>query len=441
MIIWLYHYLIGYLVVKIHGTSRERFLNMCAHHNINIWKLHAFDELYFFHISRTDFKKLRPFIRKTKIKLHIVERHGLPFVLHRYRKRKLFLAGIFIWMSTLILMSQFIWHIDINGNQFYTDESIITFLNENEIQITMKASEVDCDTIVSLLRAEFDYITWASAHIDGSELIIAIQENDQLDITDIVVSNNVWIESLLTSGTLDTENELGQDADAGAELGIDIIAAENGTISSIVTRSGTPLVHVGDSVEAGDILVSGCIELMNDSDEIIRYNYVESDADISILTEYNYTDTVELNYLEKIYTGESTQNIFLILGDYYITGVRFQTFDSQYDITTTETSYVSQQQNTWNIAIGNRKYEEYEWIESVYTESEVQVILSEAFELYCEELLQKKVEIISNSVNIYINEKNAVAKGTLEVIVANDSFATTEIRTPIDDTAQEGTIE
>ena len=49
---------------------------------------------------------------------------------------------------------------------------------------------------------------------------------------------------------------------------------------SIVTRSGVPLVKVGDQFKKGDILVSGTLEIKNDAQETIGYEYTSADADL-----------------------------------------------------------------------------------------------------------------------------------------------------------------
>lgn len=48
----------------------------------------------------------------------------------------------------------------------------------------------------------------------------------------------------------------------------------------MVTRQGTPLVRAGDEIKKGQELVSGIVDITDDSQEVIRYAYVQADADI-----------------------------------------------------------------------------------------------------------------------------------------------------------------
>ena len=129
-------------------------------------------------ISIPGFRKLKPIIRKTGTKVSIVERFGLPFFLHKYRKRKMFFAGALLFAALIFLMSRYIWNIDIKGNLTYTDETLLKFLKTREVENGMRVSEVDCARIVKDIRKEYDDIIWVSASIQGTRLIIQVKENE-----------------------------------------------------------------------------------------------------------------------------------------------------------------------------------------------------------------------------------------------------------------------
>ena len=76
----------------------------------------------------------------------------------------------------------------------------------------------------------------------------------------------------------------------------DLIAEKDATIVEIVTRKGVPQVHAGDTVKAGDLLVSGRVEVLNDAKEVIGYQYQTSDADIYGATVLEYEDQLETVY-------------------------------------------------------------------------------------------------------------------------------------------------
>ena len=98
----------GFLLVRLSGYSPERFLNLCSNHNILIWDLKNRDGCYEFHISIAGYRRLKPLLKKTKTRVTIKKRIGFPFFLYRYRKRKVFFAGIVLCIAFLLYLTTFI---------------------------------------------------------------------------------------------------------------------------------------------------------------------------------------------------------------------------------------------------------------------------------------------------------------------------------------------
>ena len=86
----------GYIRIRVSGTSCDRFFNLCAFHRIRLWDLLPSGEGYEVFLLKKDFFALRPILRKCHVRLRIVRRCGLPFILFRFRRRKLFPAGVLV---------------------------------------------------------------------------------------------------------------------------------------------------------------------------------------------------------------------------------------------------------------------------------------------------------------------------------------------------------
>lgn len=279
----------GFLLVRLQGYAPERFLNLCSNHNILIWNLVHTKGSYEFNISIAGYRSLTPLLKKTKTKVHIKKRIGLPFFLYRYRKRKIFFVGILFCVGFLVYLSQFIWMIDINGNSAVTDNTILGFLKNQHSYFGNRLSRIDCETLEESLRSEFDEIIWASVQLNGTKMTIDLQEN------------------LVTSqGKNDIQGEY------------DIVADKDAQIDSIVTRAGTPQVKAGVLVKKGDILVSGRLDILNDSNEISAYEYVTSDADILGKTSYRFEEKIKMQETQKIKTGESQKKYAIEIFGHYI---------------------------------------------------------------------------------------------------------------------------
>lgn len=400
MLIRLMKFVNGYVKISVYGYSPERFLNLCSNHRILIWDLKNCGNAYEMYISVKGFRRLLPIVRKTKTRVHILKRCGMPFLLYRYRKRKMFFAGVVCCSLLIYLFSLFIWDIQFEGNSVRTSEVLMTFLEKQNLCHGMPKKDVDCEKIESLIRNEFDDIIWTSVEMKGTRLIIYVQESLKID------------------GNGETDSD----------VPTDLCASHSGTIERIITRAGTPLVSVGDEVSKGAVLVTGRMEIIGDNEEVMNYQYCTSDADVYIRTRYSYADTFSMNYTDKQYIGK-------VQNSYYV-----KTFSRKWKL-------------DWNKASENREYEEvadekqlhlwnnfylpfywgtvtkkyYETVEKTYTREEAAAVASKKLEQFCEDLEKKGVQIIENNVTIDVDEKNCAALGSIVVIEKTGESCPTEI--------------
>ena len=95
-------FLKGYVRMKIWGVSPERFLNLCSNKNLLLWDISKDGDAYIMCISLKAFLQLRPIARKTGVRVVVLQRYGLPFLLPGLLKRKIFVAGLVLcvifWM-------------------------------------------------------------------------------------------------------------------------------------------------------------------------------------------------------------------------------------------------------------------------------------------------------------------------------------------------------
>ena len=147
-------------------------------------------------------------------------------------------------------------------------------MEEKQVYHGRLKSKINCEKIEEELRAGYEDIIWASAKLEGTMLVIDIQEN------------------LATNQQAQEQ----QDADDGPS---DLVADKEAEIYSILTRKGTPKVEKGIKVQPGDLLVEGKNPVTNDAGEIASYQYCVSDADIFGITQYAYEDSFSMQYQYK----------------------------------------------------------------------------------------------------------------------------------------------
>jgi similar to stage IV sporulation protein len=272
----------GYLKVKVISHCPERFFNLCARQNIEIWDLIREDHSYTCLMSRKGFGSLASLKEKTNTKVEVLEKRGLPFFLCKYRKRKLFLCGVFLCISFLFGLSQFIWEIDVYGNGTYTKEDIIKYIDQNYVNLGTFKFRVDCADLEEKLRQRYEGIAWVSCSIDGCRLSVHIKE------------------------TLDknTKNM--------AKVPCDIVALKSGTITSMITQNGTPLCKKGDRVKKGQTLITGNIYIYSDSNEVLETHQTIADGEVLARTKVAYSCVFERSYYEKEYKKKKSYTYALI---------------------------------------------------------------------------------------------------------------------------------
>lgn len=398
MMLSVIRYTKGYVQVLLTGYAPERFLNLCSKHDILIWDLTPEEEGYRFFLTIQGFRELKPLLRKTKTKIRIEKRRGLPFVLFRYRKRKLFLFGMALFFGILYWVSGFIWKIEISGNSYLSEDVIFAFLKEQNCSFGTKKDEIHCETLEAALRNKYDEIIWTSAQIYGTKLTISVQEN------------------------LLPEKSYQQDLE---EIN-DIVAAKDGKIVKIVTRSGTPLVKEGDTVTKGTTLVSGRIEIKNDAGEVAEYLYKKADADILAHVSYKYEDVIPILYEETEYTGEQKNFYSIRIGTKRINQPFFSVSYEKKNILTD--SYQLHLTKNFYLPIFFEKncYRECDVQSKKRSKSEAKQLALKHLKTYLTNLKEKGVQIISENVMI-VKEKNAYrVTGTIEAYESIISYTPTQ---------------
>lgn len=385
MLVKLLNWFRGYLCIHIYGTAPERFINLCCNKKIFIWNLKRIEDGYEFLIIARKYKSLKPIARKTGIVPKITRKTGLPFLMHRYRKRKGFFAGVLICIILVYILSLFIWDISIEGGSKYTPEAMLKFLKENEVYTGIKKKIVDCQEIEDTIRLAYNDIGWVSAEIRGTRLIIKI-----------------------------TETNMPAPAQEAREPS-HIIATKDGIIKSIITRAGTPMVKVGDVVKKGDILVSGLLTIKGDFDEVLRIQPVVADADIVCKSYYNYNEAFQMNYTDRIYSGGAKKGYFIsFFGKKLFLYNPSNSYD-KYDIIVNENTLHVTNSFYLPIRYGTITTREYMEEEKTYTEEEANAIAQARLNRYFDRLREKEVIINENNVTITIENNYCITRGRIIV--------------------------
>ncbi len=384
---------------------------MCRMKNVRMWDLRkeiqgsevqeaessGHEQAYVMCMAGKDLLESKSAIKKSGIKVDVLQKSGLPFLLRRMKKRMIFVAGILFCMCFLIAMMQKIWCIQIEGNSKITDEELIDFLATQEVFIGTSISELSYEDLEFEIRGNFNDITWVSVVRRGTTLIVRIKENEFLDEVTVYEDH------------------------------MDLAADYGGEILSMVVRQGVPLVKIGDTVEKGDILVQGAVPVFDENSEIVKYQYCHAQADIWIRTNEQYVQSLNRVHEVKVY-GETVRNYQFGVGTRFLTIGRncrdmlVQTRKQMHQMVLFEYLYLPFYYN-------EIEYQPYEIIEETYSKEEAQELLYAELEKYLCELSEKGVQIVRKDVKIIENglTMQIVADLTLDRSVGVSTETTVEL--------------
>jgi similar to stage IV sporulation protein len=411
MLHWV-QYIRGYVTIKVWGYSTERLLNLCGNHNILVWDIVNHGEYDTMNISVRGFFALKPLLKKTGTRAAVLGKYGLPFFMSKMQKRKVFVAGLLCCLLFWMLTARYIWNIEIEGNYVLTDDVLLDYLEENKIHVSMKKNELQIEELEKALREKYDVITWTSVQLKGTTLLISIKENEmpvyeQNDQTD-------------------------------TEKGTDLIAARSGTVSYIITRSGVPQVALGDTVEKGDVLVSGAVPVYNEDTTVRKYQFTESDADILL----RYTESVSVKrdilYEEKKYSGRQKKMVMFGINDKEW-NIRLGKIPyDEYDISGEKKQVRLLDRLYLPLFYGTKTIQEYEMVRQKYTEEEMNAAMQEEWNKIISTLEEKGVQITEKNVTIKKNDDNWVLNAHMQLEEAAVQSVPTETEPVVaDETAEE----
>lgn len=375
-VVW--SFIIGYVNIQIEGFYIERFINMCKAKSILLWGMdRKKSSILNANIAIKDFKRIKQIARKTKCKIKLQQKKGLPFIFQKYKKRKIFVILLALVFINIIASSQFVWNIEIKGLNTISKEEIMSELNEDGLKIGTYKNNMDIKKIINKIRLNRDDIAWLGIDVKGTNAIVEIVEADKKpEIIDATEYCN-------------------------------IVTEKSGIITKINVQNGTALVKPGDIVKPGDVLVEGKIQ-----GKYTDAMYVHSVADIE--AKIWYSKKVKANYIQEVETPtgkEETKyqikfNNFVI--NLYKTLSKFENYD-----TINEYKRVSLFSDFYLpielVKITNKEKEKYK---KTYGKDELQNKTIQEVE----EEIKKDIPKETNIVNRYVNVKEQEGYLDIEVV-------------------------
>lgn len=418
------------------GEETLRFVNLCRNNGIELRHLVRRENAIQMEIDAENFKKLRPLVRKTHVKIHILNRHGPAFFFYRHKRRWWFLLGMTVFAGMIYILSLFVWQIDIDGNRKYTDALILQALAQMDVKTGCRKSEIDLPEIEEELRIMYNEITWVSASITGTKLQIELREGD-LKISGSSGGGQTGNVKRVENRE---NNPKTQNGERETDLPANLVADEDAIITNLVVRRGTVAVRYGDEVKKGDVLIEGKVYIYNEDETLKKVDYLTAEGDVFGKYQELYEKHYQRKHEVRSYTGKNYRELGVaIVGKSFCLPVWENILKKQLEENTLSEVWSWKKQFRLTptfylpFALEYTEYVPYENVVEEYTDEVIKKMAEEELQKYLNELEKKGVQIISNSVTISLDADGGHVKGTLildgpigkEVPISSEHMAST----------------
>lgn len=157
----LLNFILGYIRISVEGYFIERFINICISKGVFLSNLERNkSSLLYADIQISDFVKVCKVVKSTKCRVKIISKKGVPFLLKRYRKRKIFGISLGLILLLILGLSNFVWNIEIKSNEEIDKEELVSALKEYGLSVGMPKMKVDTKSIINELRLLRGDIAW-----------------------------------------------------------------------------------------------------------------------------------------------------------------------------------------------------------------------------------------------------------------------------------------
>lgn len=216
----------GYLTICLRGPLLEALLNKMAASHFRLWQIERLTaDVIIARVPLLHFRKIRPLLWGTNVKLAIFDRHGLPFLIQKFKFRSGLLLGLILCLVTTVYLANFVWFIEIQGGEAVPRRDLQEVIEGAGLAIGASKKAFAPKEVEKALLTRFESLVWAQVSLKGVRAHIDLAERAGPE-----------------------PHCLGQGH---------LYASETGLVTEVLVLRGTPVVQAGDTVQRGDLLISG----------------------------------------------------------------------------------------------------------------------------------------------------------------------------------------
>lgn len=270
MLLRIFLFFIGYVTATVPNDSIESFTAAVFSAKISVSFGKRRKDGRGIRLSESAYSELTEILSSTDTELTDVRFHGLPHFFRLYGRRYGIFAGALLTAVMLFLSDEFVWRIEVSGNENVSDDAVVSALSELGFELGTYIDGVDFDILHNRFLAASEDIAWISVNMHGNVAYAEVREFLPSD-----------------SGKSD-----------GAA---NIVAAKDGVVTLVTVFDGKREALIGDRVKKGQLLISGVMEYEGEN---TRYVYAKGEVQ-AVCERKIY---VEIPLRREIKTKTGTEN-------------------------------------------------------------------------------------------------------------------------------------
>ena len=375
-------YILGYVRITVEGYYIERFINICTTSKILIWNLKREKGVKLhLNIGINDFFKAVKVTKKLKCRIKITKKRGIPFLINKYKKRKIFFITLIIIVILIGVSTNFVWNINIEVEDNLELQNIEQDIKEAGLEVGMLKKNVDTQEIINKIRLDRSDISWVGIELKGTNAIVKI------------------VKATEAPEIIDEKDYC------------NIVAKKSGTITKIIAQNGTAQVKIGDEVEEGQILIQGTME-----GKYTGTRYVHSLGEVEAIVKYSKTKRIYLKTVEKVTTGEKETKYRIKINNFQINFYKTISKFNFYDTIETEKKFKIFSNLYLPISIIKITNQELQEVQKEYTVEEATEIGTKELEQEIEQEIGVGKNILGKNAEVTKTEEYIEVSVTYEVI-------------------------
>lgn len=298
--------------VRIEGFRTDKLIDRAFRKGIALKNVRIISETEAeAQLTAKELKTLKK-LAKSVYLITVICDEGPETKLKTVRRQPLWLIGIMLTATVIVLRASFVTSIVVDGYRAIPEQSLRQCLNEAGIYEGVYRPSVNWDKARSSLYKTFPQISWLKLVYDGRTVYLDISESESEDTSEAG-------ESTAGSGSKEDEPKaLGHDSGSipnsysgsGSQLTYtDLVAVSSGYVESIDPLWGEARVEAGDYVKKGQVLIAGCIpiEPTTFEENAPKEYYVRAKGEVWARVPYR------LNFAQERYSSEPQTNEKLII--------------------------------------------------------------------------------------------------------------------------------